>query len=300
MWHPAHTRASLGNPLRDRPICAFRGPGSLDLPEHPRRNVRPLRVFRPLMPDSPTFRTTPARLIAAALVLALTAVGLILVSPSGAANQTAKLLGGSGKTPKPLCPKDCRGTGSVTGFQVLANGRKSISRIPDDGHIVAWSVELSKPDKGQIAGFGELFEDKKFGTEPVARLSVLKKAKGKKKSRYTLAKQTPTVPMLEHLGSKPVIALNKPLKVKKGQIAALTLPTWAPLFTDTLNKASNSWKASRAPGECGADTVIDAKPHMRKGSTRTYGCTLTGERVVYWAYFVPDKGKGGGGGGGKN
>ena len=250
------------------------------------------------MPDSSTSKATPARILAAALVLALTVVGLILVSPSGAANVSRRSCSAAAARRRSRsAPSDCRGTGSVTGFQVMANGRKSISRIPDDGHIVAWSVELSKPDKGQIAGFGELFEDKKFGTEPVARLSVLKKEKGKKKSRYTLAKQTPTVPMLEHFGSKPIFALNKPLKVKKGQIAALTLPTWAPLFTDTLNKASNSWKASRAPGECGADTVTDAKPHMRKGSTRTYGCTLTGERVVYWAYFVPDKGKGGGGGG---
>ncbi len=42
------------------------------------------------MPDSPTSKATPARILAAALVLALTVVGLILVSPSGAANQSAE------------------------------------------------------------------------------------------------------------------------------------------------------------------------------------------------------------------
>ena len=60
----------------------------------------------------------------------------------------------------------------------------------------------------------------------------------------------------------------------------MTLPTWAPLFTDTLSNGSNAWKASRAEGDCGADTVPDAKPHLRKGSTRTYGCTLPGERII--------------------
>jgi hypothetical protein len=227
-------------------------------------------------------------------MLALGVIGLVLVSSSGAANQTAKLLGQTAKTPKPLCPKDCRGTGSVTGFQVSANGKKGIFRIPGDGHIVAWSVDLSKPDKEQIAGFGDLFEDKKFGKDPVARLGILKKKQGKKKSRYSLAKQTPTVPMLEHLGSKPIITLSKPLKVKKGQVAALTLPTWAPLYTDTVNSGENSWKASRPADDCGGDaeSVTGAKPHMRRGTTRTYGCTFRGERIIYWAYFVPDKGGG--------
>ena len=231
------------------------------------------------------------------LVLVLGVIGLVIVSPSGAANQTAKLLGGTAKTPKPLCPKpkdECAGTGSVTGFQVSANGKKGLFRIPSDGHIVGWSVELSKLLDSQVAGFGDLFEDKKFGKEPVARLSILKKKKGKKKPRYTLAKQTPTLRLLEHLGGKPIFTLNSPLKVKKGQVAALTIPTWANLYTSQVSSGENSWKASRPSDDCGgsAESVTSAKPHMRKGTTRTYGCTFRGERILYWAYFVPDKGGG--------
>ncbi len=44
--------------------------------------------------------------------------------------------------------------------------------------------------------------------------------------------------------------------------------------------------------------MAEAKPHLRKGTTRNYGCTLSGERILYYAYFVANKGGGGGGTGG--
>lgn len=231
-------------------------------------------------------------MVAAGLLFLLALIALALAAGSDAKGKGAKVLGATKKTPKPLCPKDCAGTGSVTGFQVAANGKKGLFRIPDEGHIVAWSIDVSKPTDEDIAGFGELFEDKKFGTDSVAKLAILQK-KGKKKSRYKLAKQSPTVNLMSELGRKPIFTLNKPLKVKRGQVAALTMPTWASNWTNRVQRGSNSWKASRPEGDCSAKTVPDAKPHLRKGTTRTYGCNLGGERILYWAYFVPDKGKGG-------
>jgi hypothetical protein len=252
------------------------------------------------MPTRATYSRRPALFIALATLFFAAVIALAIAAGSDAKKgKGAKILGSTQKTPKPLCPKECAGTGSVTGFQVSANGKKGLFRIPDDGHIVAWAIDASKPTPEDIAGFGELFEDKKFGTEPVAKLAVLQK-KGKKKPRYKLAKQSPTVDLLPELGRKPIFTLNKPLKVKRGQVAALTMPTWATNWTDRVESGSNSWKASRPAGDCSAETVPDAKPHLRKGTTRTYGCDLRGERILYWAYFVPDKGKGGGkGDGGK-
>lgn len=232
------------------------------------------------------------RLFAAAIaVLAL--IAAVAAVSSQAKGDHATILGSTKKTPKPLCPNDCAVTGTVTGFGVLANGKKGLYRIPHDGHIVAWSVDLSKPTKTQQADLGQKLEDKKFGTAPVGRIGIL--TKKKKGSRYKLAKQSPVIDWKEDLGSKPIYTLKKPLKVHRGQVAALTMPTWAPLWTNQVDGASNSWKASRKKGECGAADVLNAKPHMRKGTTREYGCTISHERVLYWAYFVPSGGKGGGG-----
>jgi hypothetical protein len=236
-----------------------------------------------------TATTNAALRVTLALLATLAVTALAIVVESAEAARKTKVLGATGRTPHPLCPKNCRATGSVTGFGVMADGKKGLYKVPANGHIVAWSVQLSKPTDAQLNGFGDIFKDKKFGTAPVAKLGVLKK-KGKK-SRYTLAKQTPTVELDRNLGSKPVFVLRKPLKVQKGRQMALTLPTWGPLYKDGLSTRKNAWKASRKSGACSAEEVPDAKPHLRKGTTRTYGCKLTGERVLYWAYFVPSKKK---------
>ena len=218
------------------------------------------------------------------LILTLT-LALFSVNASGARNST--VLGKTKSTPRPLCPKNCRATGSVTGFGVAADGKRALYKARKSGHIVAWSVELSKPTNEQLAGFGEIFKDSKLGTAPLARIAILKK-KGKG-SRFTLAKQSPLMPLSASLGEKPIFTLDKPLRIQKGRIVALTMPTWAPLYRDGLNSSENIWKASRKPDECGAEEVPNAKPQLRKGQTRTYGCKLEGERILYWAYFVPDQ-----------
>ena len=248
------------------------------------------------MQNSDSIQPAITRTLGAALVG--TAVTIVLIFGVGIASGSAAiLLGETNETPKPLCPRDCRTTGSVTGYGVRADGQSGPFKVPSDGHLVAWSVDLARPNDDQRDGFGGLFEDKKYGSDPVARIAVLKR---KSKARMKLAKQSPVVDLVPHLGRRPIFTLDKPLKVKKGTVVGLTLPTWAPLFTDRVNAGGNIWAASRDPGNCGASGVTEAKPQLRKGTTRTYGCRLAGERLLYWAYFTPSGGKKGGGGGGKN
>jgi len=239
-------------------------------------------------------KTNRRRLLVLASLAALLGATLAYSVGDATAARTADLFGKTKSVPKPLCPnkKDqgrCKGTGSVTGFGVKFDGKRGLYKAPSDGHIVAWSVELSKPTKSQREGFGDLFRDPKFGTAPQAGISILKK-KGRK-SRYKLAKKSPIMPLDDSLGRKPIFTLDKPLRIQKGRIVALTMPTWAPLYTDRVNSKKNFWKASRKSAECGLDFVTEAKPHLRTGTTRDYGCKLTGERVLYWAFFVPKKEK---------
>ena len=207
-------------------------------------------VFSPVMPQA---AATPTRLraLVLAIVVATFAAGLAYISDQASAARNSKVLGTTKRTPAPLCPDNCSATGSVTGFGVRADGKQGLYKVPDNGHIVAWSVELSKPTKEQLAGFGEIFADPKFGKDPQARISVLKK-KGKR-SRYTLGKSSPIMPLKGSLGEKPIFTLQKPLRVQKGRVIALTLPTWAPLYRDGLDSNANYWKASRKSGECGVE-----------------------------------------------
>ena len=242
------------------------------------------------------------RTAAFAIALAAAVAGLIAFGLSSATATKSFVIGATKDTPKPACPKDCNVFGTVTGFGVSSNGKKGIYRVPGDGRIVAWSVDMGKPDKETQAGIIEkIGEHKKYGKDGVARLAILNHVKnkknGKNKSRYKLAKQTPVVDVQANFGHKPIYTLNKPLKVKRGQVVALTSPTYVPNYS-TGGGSANRWKASRPEGCAGPPE--DAKPQMRKGSTRNYGCVFNSERILYYAYFVKTKsgGKGGNGGGG--
>jgi hypothetical protein len=219
------------------------------------------------------------------LILAASCALALSVNDAGAVSAT--VLGKTAKTPKSPCdeknPALCRIVVHVTTFQTIADGRGRIMQVPSNGHIVAWSTSLGSLPKDDIAN-----ADDNYGGSPVARLAVLKpKGKGK----YKLVKQSPKVDLESRLGSNPIIALGKPLKVKKGQRIGITVPNWAPNFKDGLPNQDNQFIASREKGMCGEKDALKAKPQQKKGSTRNYGCRFNGSRMLYWAYFVPNKKK---------
>lgn len=274
-------------------------------------------------------------LVAATVLFALVAILAAALSAGAAKKGTkqAEPVGPTRNVAKPTCPspkgddypdyKACNAFGHVTGFQLRTDGQRAVHKIKKDGWIVAWSVDLGNPGNGTNAR--DFFESElkdqtfdRYGGESVANISILKKKdSSKRKDRYTLSKQSPIVNLDEHLGRKPIITLDKPLRVKKGRIVGLSTPTWVTNFAlqDPGKKRflsdRNKWVASREPKRCSGedldkDGIIEppdeiknltkrSKPQYKKGSTRTYGCTYTEAQILYWAYFVPDKGKGGGG-----
>ncbi len=236
----------------------------------------------------PTSRNRAAIVIACFVAL-LGFATVIALSARSAGATSAKVIGQTKKTPQVNCPDKCTVGGSVTGFQTVADGTKGVFKVPSNGHIVAWSVDLGKPSDTDQNTFNSFFPDNKFKGQPSARISILKpKGKGK----YKLVKQTPPIALDSKLGSKPVITLRKPLKVKQGQRVAITTVTWGPFFSSNLPSNDNKWRASRDEGTCNQDAK-KAKPQQKKGSTRQYGCQFKGERLLYWAYLAPS-------GGGKN
>jgi hypothetical protein len=239
-------------------------------------------------------RTTSRRatIEIAALLTLLGFATVIALAARDADAKSAKVLGKTKKTPKSPCPGDaCRIVVSVTGLQTVAEGEKGVFKVPSNGHLVAWSVSLGKVNyKEQPNLVDTLNED--YG-DIKARLSVLKP---KKRHRYKLTKQTPKVQLESRLGETPIYTLRKPLKVKKGLRLGLTVPGWISAFSLGLDRDDNQWVASRNEGECAEGQAKDAKPQQKKGSVREYGCRFKGERLLYWAWFVPS-GKGGKGDG---
>lgn len=256
--------------------------------------AHPGRVTDPMAPatDSRRRRRRPAA--AFALLCAASIAAAVLAPLAGAGNVKPKRLGMSGNIPRPLCPKNCIVTGSVTGFQLKANGQHHVTRAPSGGKIVSWAIDLGTPNKTQRKAFGakDFFGTKAYGQETTARIAILK---ARKHGTYKLVRESPTVKLDQAFGERHYITLKRPLRIRKGQIVALTTPTWVPALTTNQFVQGSTWRASRKKGKCRGNTIdetrrlaIAARPQTKLGSTRQYGCIYT-DTLLYWAYYVPGR-----------
>jgi hypothetical protein len=266
------------------------------------------RVFVLMTRKRTTNRSAPRRIVAllafAGLCAGLTAA--IGISTAGASKAT--VIGKTKDNPPPSCgdkkqPAACNVVGRVTGYMKVADGEKHPFNVFQNGKIVAWSIDLSKPLQTkkypQLDFVGTLFENKTFGKNPSARLAVLKR---KQKHKFKLIRQSKPIDLSSFMGSKQTFTLQKPLHVRKGQVVALTYPTWASNFVyQNISTDGNQWRASRTGSHCGPKHPNNPKSvhrfarkshaQQKVGSTRPYECNYSKGRLLYWAYFVPGKKK---------
>jgi len=218
-----------------------------------------------------------AGLLACSLLLL---VSLASSSDAAKAVRATVILGQIATEPDPSCPNlPCQAIGSVTGFQVN-NGQTNLPfAVPNDGTIKAWTLTLAQPTNSQRAFFNGF-----FGTPPQARLAILRRVPGTNPPRYTLRRQGQVQVLSPYLGQTVKFSAN--LKVEKGDIVGLTVPTWAPAFAQDLD-VGNVWRASREPEACkNATDIRQGEPQERVGSRATYGCKYTTARLLYTATLV--------------
>ena len=142
----------------------------------------------------------------------------------------------------------CQAVGSVTGFQVSTDQTQSPFLVKTDGTIKSWTLTLAQPTNSQRSFFNGF-----FGTPPEARLAILRRVPGTNPPRYNLRRQGAIKVLSPYLGQ--TVKFGASLKVEKGDIIGVTVPTWAPMFSQELS-ANNVWRASREAGACTNSTDI--------------------------------------------
>jgi hypothetical protein len=219
------------------------------------------------------------------ILLLISAVPLALALAPVASARVVELGAVPNSTVKPSCPADpCEAAVRVTALQGrAAGGRKNPYYIRRDGYIVAFTVQLSKPSDEQITFFNE-----NFGTPAQVRLSVLRRGdKRKTRLNYRLVGQSDLYDVDNYLGSNPTFVLDRPMRVKKTNWLAITVPTWAPLFANNLTN-SDWWRSSRAKGRCEPPRSLDQFALQVQHDISVFGCTYHGARLLYTATYVPD------------
>jgi hypothetical protein len=213
-------------------------------------------------------------------LLFLAVLAACLVAPSVASAKVVEL-GSKIPTATVSCPVNCQAVTRVTAYQHRAGAVSDPFVIPRAGRIVAFTVRLGAPTAEQIRFFKS---DSGFG-EPQVQLSVLRKSKRRKTRRsHRLLAQSGVYDVEELFGTAPTFVLDRPIRVRKGHIMGLTVPTWAPALAVGL--AQNfGWTSSR-PSRC--KNVSQRAQQTRLMSVDVFGCSYFTARLYYTVTYIPD------------
>jgi len=190
--------------------------------------------------------------------------------------------------PEADCPGEpCRATGRVTGFQTRNVRDGKAIRYPTEvrrnGWLVGFSVTLGRPNKSQRTFFDRLWGKPAKAGVSVLRPAPTRKYPGNAIHRYELVAKSRVFPLNEWFDTKAWFAIGKRIYVKRKDVIALTIPTWAPVLATDRSKRER-WRGSRKFGRC--NDVTPHAEHERSGSAKRYRCLYTTARLLYTALVV--------------
>ncbi len=174
----------------------------------------------------------------------------------------------------------CLAVSRTTGYQMKVGAVNHPLVISGNGRIVAWTIQLGRPTATQIKFF-----DENEGGEASAGIALLSpvKNKGSSTPEYHLLAQSPVIKLEPYFGMTAQFPLAQTIKAKKGDLVALTVPTWAPALALGFGK-NTSWRASRQKGQCSVTNAQSA--HTELKSNVQYFCQYRTARLTYSATLI--------------
>jgi hypothetical protein len=210
----------------------------------------------------------------------LASIGLALLVPAAAPATLTEVGVIPVTTPAtvPSCPATpCLAVSRTTGFQVKVGAVHNPLSAPRSGTVVAWTIALGKPNATQIKFFNA-----NEGGPAEAGIAVLRPQRSPGLT-YKLVAQSPPVKLEPYFGKTAQFPLETTIPVKKGDVVALTVPSWAPALALGFG-GDTSWRASRPRKGCTStssqttDTVI--------GAPVQYFCLYQTARLTYSATLI--------------
>jgi hypothetical protein len=178
----------------------------------------------------------------------------------------------------PSCPgSPCLAVSRTTGFQVKVATTHNPLMAPRNGTVVAWTIMLGKPNASQIKFF-----DANEGGVAEAGIAILR-PQPTPNLTYKLIAQSPLVKLQPYFGETAQFPLESTLAVKKGDIVALTVPSWAPTLALGFGK-DTSWRASRLKSQCSNTATQTAQTQI--GAAVQYYCLYQTARLTYSATLI--------------
>lgn len=212
------------------------------------------------------------------IIALLAGIGLTLALPAGSLAKLSEVGVIPETTPPttPSCPSSCLAVTRTTGFQVKVASARGLLAAPREGTVVAWTIALGKPNATQVKFFNA-----NEGGPASAAIAVLT-PQHKPNLTYKLVAQSPLVQLTPYFGKTAQFPLASTLQVKKGDVIALTVPTWAPALALGFTNET-SWRASRPRSQCSSTSAQSAQ---QTGATVQYYCLYRQARLTYSATLI--------------
>jgi hypothetical protein len=184
----------------------------------------------------------------------------------------------------------------TTALETVSDSIAKPDMITQPGVIDSFTLAISSLSIPGVTLSSEVTAlNAKYGGAPSAQLTVLRPvaAKTSAGTRWAVAAQSPVMPLTGYLGGVVEFPLIAPLPVVKGEVLAITVPTWAPILTFGLPKGAFSYEqshvaqvstaagASKKPS-CANDPSTTLA-QLTLGQQALYDCSYPGTRVEYSA-----------------
>ena len=209
------------------------------------------------------------------LRLLLVALAALLAVPAAASARIIEV-GDTATSPAPSCPESpCEVISRTTAFQASADGKRNVFVAPRDGRIVAWTVTLGRTWRKQ-----RMYFEENLGGPAQAGITVLKQ--GDRHYGRVLAR-SPVQLLKPYFGQTVQFPLAQSLPISKGDVVALTVPTWAPALGLGLAR-DTVWRASRGEDACDDTQTQSAQTDLN--DLTPYRCKYRTARLAYSATLV--------------
>jgi hypothetical protein len=196
----------------------------------------------------------------------------------------------------PTCPANAQGKNcdivltQVSAYETLRDGVSDPDTIKQSGVISAFTLGLAGTTLITPKVLSAL--DKSYGGPPEVQLTVLRPTGTPSSPYYRVAAESAIVKLRSELGKVAEFPLVTPLPVVRGEMLALTVPTWAPVLSFELNTTKFAYIQGRAnikttSGSTSCDTT--GGPNLAQivvGELSTYGCAYPGTRIEYSALEI--------------
>jgi hypothetical protein len=213
------------------------------------------------------------------LLLALAALALLFAFPGAASARIIEIGRSAGDTmPNAACPsRPCLAISRTTAYQAKVGPRRGLFEVPTTGRIVSWTLTMSKPGPKQIEFF-----DKALGGKSQAQLTVLRIGKN---VRHRVVAQSPMINLQGYFGRTVQFPLERSIRVTKGSLIAVTVPTWAPILA-VGQGGDTSWRSAGRGKDCEPATRRTAQTNLR--DLAEYRCLYRHERLTFSATMITE------------